>query len=145
MPRSHFNNISVYGGSYSWYAATAESGTYEMVTGDASDSICPKGWSMPLSRSDNVPKSWMGLLYHAYGYRNGSITYHLPVSIVGGGVYGMTNGIKYAAGTQSSYWSSTPTAEAGRAGYAYLTTGGGFSPTSSYRGAYGFTVRCVIK
>ncbi len=41
------NYKSDYGYYYSWYAATAGTGTYSMSYGEASSSICPKGWKLP--------------------------------------------------------------------------------------------------
>ena len=36
-----------YGNYYNWYAATAGTGTCAMASGNATDSICPKGWRLP--------------------------------------------------------------------------------------------------
>ncbi len=36
-----------YGGYYSWFTATLGEGTKEMISGETSYSICPKGWRLP--------------------------------------------------------------------------------------------------
>ena len=40
-----------YGAYYNWYAATAGTGTYDTVSGNAPSSICPKGWRLPTGGS----------------------------------------------------------------------------------------------
>ncbi|MBQ6127710.1 hypothetical protein IJI69_03405, partial [Candidatus Saccharibacteria bacterium] len=40
-----------YGAYYNWYAATAGTGTYSVSSGNASGSICPKGWRLPTGGS----------------------------------------------------------------------------------------------
>ena len=46
--RFHESSSSEYGNYYSWYTATANSGTYSTNNGENADSsICPKGWRLP--------------------------------------------------------------------------------------------------
>ena len=40
-----------YGYYYNWYAATAGTGTCSMSSGNATASICPKGWRLPTGGS----------------------------------------------------------------------------------------------
>lgn len=86
--RSYHN--STYGNLYNWYAATASSGNYNLISGDAADSICPKGWKLPQSSSGTA--SWNNLLI-AYSLTDGGSTDSLnkvrqfPISLVLGGYY----------------------------------------------------------
>ena len=51
---------------YNWHAATAETGTYAQTSGNASSSLCPKGWQLPVDGDSNTSKSWQGLLFGNY-------------------------------------------------------------------------------
>lgn len=56
------SSASQYGVYYSWYAATAGTGTYSMNSGNAASSICPKGWKLPTGDSggdfENMAKKY---------------------------------------------------------------------------------------
>ena len=43
-----------YGNYYNWYSATAGEGLASMSNADVDDSICPKGWSMPIGGVDTA-------------------------------------------------------------------------------------------
>ncbi len=47
VANAYYGNSTTYGAYYSWYTATAGTGTQAMASGDASSSICPKGWRLP--------------------------------------------------------------------------------------------------
>ena len=65
MPRSY--NRDTNNMLYTWHAATAESGKrYASPTYEASDSICPAGWTMPMGGDKDGAKSWKGLLSGSY-------------------------------------------------------------------------------
>ena len=49
---AYYNNDTAYGAYYNWYTATAGTGTEEVVSGEASGSICPKGWRLPTNTGD---------------------------------------------------------------------------------------------
>ena len=81
------NGNTVYGSTYdtwyySWYAATAGSGTSSMVNQDAPYSICPAHWRLPTNYtnkqypSGGAQKSW-GFLLNTYGI---SLTWHETTS-----------------------------------------------------------------
>ena len=53
---------------YSWYAATAGTGTASMSSGDASGSICPKGWRLPANYTSIPTKSYGGLTEAYFGF-----------------------------------------------------------------------------
>ena len=54
---------------YSWYAATADTGTSSMTEsdGDTTGSICPKNWRLPANYSVSQTKSF-GTMTDAYGF-----------------------------------------------------------------------------
>ena len=88
MPRSYNSSLVSFANYYNWYAATAESGKYSTSDGVVvADSLCPKGWSLPIISLDSstyTPKSWQGLLFGSYGLSNGEayseILRQLPLS-----------------------------------------------------------------
>ena len=96
---------------YNWYAAMAESGDYNN-TKTREDSICPKGWQLPVSGAwnSNTAKSYGNLVGKVYSLmgNNGDQTdanapqgtkfgpsadmHKLPLSIPFTGYYGWQNG-----------------------------------------------------
>ena len=149
------------GDYYNWYAATAESGTWNDTSGNMQDSICPKGWSLP-ENADTNHRSWNYLLKTTYtvintagdqtvtsrnkygnAYSPSLAMHEIPLSVVFSGDYYWVNGGLGSRGTYGYFWSSTPYATT----YArYLA----FSSTSVYpqggnNKTYGFTIRCVAR
>ena len=152
------------GDYYNWYAATAESGTWDMATesvaGSATDSICPKGWQLPYSFSgdDSQSKSWFNLIAVTYGQNtnngnpSGTSTSisdsevnikKFPLSLVRSGYYAWADGNLYARGSGGHFWSSTPYAVTN----AHLLEfwGGLLYPRYGSTKANGLTVRCVAR
>ena len=136
------------GNYYSWPAATAGSGNDVSNSGDATDSICPANWRLPLSSStyNETPGSFYYLL-NQYGLTssptsgNNNITTSPLYFVRSGHVY-PRRGCLGSAGYDGDYWS-------GRANssdyayelYFYLSY---VSPSSSYTYRYrGQSVRCV--
>ncbi|MBR3279247.1 MAG: hypothetical protein IKG01_10190 [Lachnospiraceae bacterium] len=147
-----------YGDYYNWYAATAESGNYNMSSANATESICPRGWRLPVNGGNDTDKSWQHLINGAYGYvsTNGynqnnrkalSKLFSLPVSIPLAGDYEWANGALYSRGYYGLYWSSTATGTGdGTNAYNLLMNGAGsVEPQRSYNKFYGLTVRCVAR
>ena len=137
---------------YSWSAATAGSGTADMVTssGDAQYSICPIGWKLPTNYTNSVStsaqKSW-GSLLNTYGINP---TWHETTSewqVLEAFPFNLPRaGYFYLGAFQNTgygrWWSSTAQ---GTATYTYLLH---FSTTNvrpqDGNGKYhGFNVRCV--
>ena len=50
-PHAYYNNNTTYGAYYNWYTATAGTGTNSVSSGNATSSICPRGWRLPKSAS----------------------------------------------------------------------------------------------
>ena len=58
------------GNYYSWAAATAGSGNDVSSSGDATDSICPANWRLPLSGGSNTENGSFYNLLNQYGLTN---------------------------------------------------------------------------
>ena len=160
----YYGNMYI-GTYYNWYAATAETGTW--ATGasgaqNASSSICPAGWQLPVNGQEN-DKSWGKLIMTSYklintqGDQNAHPEYNdfnsstepskrmheLPLSIPFSGNYGWNDGKLYSRGYDGNFWSSTAYASTSshrlyfHATYVY--------PQNGNHKAYGFTVRCVAQ
>lgn len=96
------------GNFYTYNATTAGSG-YGILSGDAPESICPRGWKLP---SDMGAEGDFGKMLSAYGWsltnanmsdlNSGRGIYSRPLYFVYGGVGGNSN-----AGSYGYYWSST--------------------------------------
>ena len=142
---------------YNWYAATAESGTWEMstesVAGSAKDSICPKGWQLPVNGASN-DKSWGKLLTGTYKLADGTTAINsseagsrairsFPLSLVFSGNYYWYSGGLNSRGTGGLYWSSTPYA-ATNSRYLYFNSTRVYPQGGDYK-TYGLTVRCVAR
>lgn len=141
---AYYSGNNIYGAYYSWYAATAGTGTNSMNSGDAASSICPKGWKLPKNGeyevlSSNYTGSWTtnsgkkgkwigassasagGAFFPAAGfYYNNS-----PYSVDSGGLYW----------SRSSYTANNA--------YSMSFESGNMFASGNYFKYYGFPVRCV--
>lgn len=119
------------GAYYSWYAATAGTGTRSTTSGEAKNSICPYGWRLPTNAEfiniDDLYPTWQEISrlpanFQLTGYRTGSSTY-----------------------SDGAWWTKSAYSTA----YAYgARRNGTYSPLidneSRYK-YYGQSVRCVAK
>ena len=135
------------GDYYNWYAATAESGTWSQSGGEAEDSICPKGWRLPLNEGNG---SWINLLFTTYGQTNsaeGSTNIRkFPLSFAFTGnyeYYGSVTGSLTNRGSYGFWWSATAYSVPNSRYLSILSTD---VDPQLFRGkVYGFTVRCVVR
>ena len=136
MPRSIVRYNEVY---YNWHAATAESGTYAMATGNASDSVCPKGWQLPGSSKT------LTTLFSNYGAGNNAQGSKLartnPLNYVLTGRY--ISGHYNDTGTGGMLWFSDAAATTS-AGSLGLYSSALIAPNSDQK-MQGHAVRCVKK
>ena len=169
---NYYGNMYV-GNYYNWYAATAESGVYNStstltVEGSAKDSICPKGWQLPINGPDLavdsgsfLDKSWVNLIKGSYDLINvyGTQTtsnnrfnsatepanrmQEVPLSIILSGNYSWVKGAADNRGYYGYYWASTPSYTTDARGLTFHSTYVG--PQSGGLKVYGFTVRCVAR
>ena len=127
---------NTYGGYYSWYTATAGTGTQAMSSGNTSVSICPKGWQLPTSGNSN---SEFQALYN--NYNSSSALSSSPVNLTFSGIVSI--GSLHYHGSLGRYWSST--VDSGYSAYnLYLTTSNVYPADSSGKN-YGFSVRCIAE
>ena len=152
MPRGHKSRIESYGEHYNWYAATAESGKYDMAplaSSTSSDSICPSGWQLATSSGN---ESW-GRLLGTYSISSGTSTENvnaikgLPFILSFSGTYGSLDGVEKYLGTSGHYWTSVAsnTATSTTAFHLYFDASGGLYAAGASGKMTGFTIRCVKK
>ena len=151
------NGNTVYGNTYdtwyySWYAATAGSGTSSMVNQDAPYSICPAHWRLPTNYtntshpSGGADKSW-GSLLNTYGIspnnHNSDTEYKtleaFPFNL---SRVGWFNSGAFRNNGYGVWW---PTTADSTATYAHSMTFGTtvVNPQGDSSKYHGFNVRCV--
>ncbi|MBR3386004.1 hypothetical protein IKG68_00305 [Candidatus Saccharibacteria bacterium] len=112
------------------------------------NSICPKGWRMPLGQTNANDFTTLMTAYNIYGtnamafnYQGLNAVRRSPLYFVrSGNVHG---GTLHNAGTNSLVWSSTISAEA--YGHNLDFNGTGILPATSDNRFYGFAVRCLLR
>ena len=142
-------NNPQYGGYYSWYAATAGSGTSSDVNKNAPYSICPKGFKLPTGGSDASTSAFQ-TLYNTYNARVDAthtiyqlLTDSTGPNLVLGGSRNSTS--MYSQGTYGYYWSSTAYSSATYAYYLDLNSSGAVNPAGYYNKYSGFSLRCLAE
>ena len=132
------------GGYYNYCAASAGSYCYcdgtsgGTSSGNATSSICPKGWRMPTGNTGE-----MTALYNAYSsgspnqYTAFRTAFHLPLS---GNVY---EGSVISQGSAGYWWSSTQR-NIYFMYFLYVGTSS-ISPANSIYRYYGYSVRCILE
>ena len=122
-----------YGNYYNWYAATAGTGTCAMESGNATSSICPKGWKLPIGSSFQA-------LYDEYS--SSSAMRGSPVNFVLSGDRDGSSTLNQ--GSAGFYWSST--AYYNSYTYGLFLSSSNVLPANLYDGRYyGLSVRCVAR
>ena len=134
----HYDTSNAYidnndGGFYTWYTATAGTGTQSISSGNTSVSICPKGWRLPTGGNSGEFQT----LYNNYNYS--FVLRSNPVNLtLSGYVYGSS---RHYQGSDGHYWSSTVLS-----GYnvydLYLGTSNVY-PAGLGAKSNGFSVRCI--
>ena len=144
---------------YSWDAATLGSGrTIATENTDAPQSICPKGWRLPTSRTTSA-SNWQTagdfyVLAHQYGLDSTTSTSEsdngfytqagpgtTPNFLLAGDYY---RGSFYGGGSGGRYWSSTSFSSTSSARYLYFVSSSVDSAYYYYRYS-GFSVRCLLR
>ncbi|MBR3204762.1 hypothetical protein IKF81_03730 [Candidatus Saccharibacteria bacterium] len=112
------------------------------------DSICPKGWGLPINGDTQTSKSWINLLFTSYSLQDNDSTSSLnvhktPLSLVYSGHYYWVDGNLYGRGSGGAFWSSTAY---GNAGARYLNFDSTrLIPQISNNKVTGLTIRCVAE
>ena len=143
-------NEYTYGAYYNWYTATAGTRTSSMASGDASGSICPKGWKLPSNTGvgsytnliqaqiPDIPISSQG---DAAGQAYTSQFIQAPLLFVLSGLYG-TSGLAFQ-GNHGHYWSRTAYASDYANHFYFSANSGNFYLQDGGRKYDGLSVRCV--
>ena len=134
-----YNAHYLVGNFYQWNAATAGTGG-TITSQEATDSICPKGWRLPTSKSSGEYQALMA----AYNITsNTDSTTRITQSPLyfhpSGNVY---SGSLRNAGSLGDYWSSTAFSSTNIAYHLYFSSGY-VSPSDVSSRYYGFSVRCL--
>ncbi len=124
---------------YNWFAATAGSGTYAMTSGNAEDSICPKGWRLPLGTDED--KSFYYLVTEKYGRGGGSLA-NTPLNVIQPGYYHFENNVMTNQEAVGYLWSTTVRSQTNVYTYIQAT---GPAPRAYDNKAFGSNVRCVAR
>ena len=125
-----------YGNYYNWYAATAGTGTCAMTFGEATSSICPKGWKLPAGGSNGQFQSLYGQYSSSTAMRSS------PASFV---LSGFRNG-EESRNQGSIGYLRTSTAYSAALSYGLRLSSSDVDPINSNLGKYnGFPVRCVAR
>ncbi|MBQ3271520.1 hypothetical protein IJH10_02865 [Candidatus Saccharibacteria bacterium] len=124
-----------YGVYYSWKAATAGTGTSAVTSGNATASICPKGWRIPTGGSSGEFQT----LYN--NYNSSALMQSAPAFVLSGARNG---DITTGQGDSSYYWSST--ARGSATAYDFVLRDSGVVLPTDHSAKYlGFTVRCISR
>lgn len=132
----------ILGNHYQWNAATAGTGG-SITGGQASGSICPKGWRLPTSNTNGE----FGKLVTALGGASSTnnVTQAPFYGVRAGRVYqDITNLFAYA-GDNGRYWSSTPTSTSNAAYSLSFASTNNVNPSFDSTRRYGLSVRCVAR
>jgi len=126
------------GGFYSWYTATAGTGTQSLSTNgyNTTVSICPKGWRLPTSGNSN---SDFNVLYN--NYNSSSALRSAPMNLTLSG-YAYSSSMN-DQGSGGYYWSSTVYSFSNA--YSLYLNSSGVTPSDYSTKFYGFSVRCVAR
>ena len=132
-----YSNNTTYGTYYSWRAVTAGTGTYSVASGNASASICPKGWKLPTGGSSNEFKT----LYAKYNSPASIMA--TPVSLVRAG--DRAGDTTFDQGAAGYYW--TKAAYNNGIAYSLRLMSSTVNPADDFwlNKFYGLTVRCIAK
>ena len=135
------------GDYYSWPAATAGSGN-NITSGEAPDSVCPKGWHLPtLNTGTNGSFAYL-LQFYGLNSTSASGNYNIATAplyyVFSGGVTTYMSGQKivYNGGITGYYWSSTYYSE--RYAYGMIFGKVSLSAVDGYSTRYsGNSIRCL--
>ncbi|MBR2994283.1 hypothetical protein IKF43_02755 [Candidatus Saccharibacteria bacterium] len=138
------------GNYYNWTATIASNSSNSYTSGNATNSICPKGWRLPDTRTYEFSK-----LLYAYditkddkntaGYADGSTSFNKMVSsplyFVRSGY--VNNGSLSNSAGSGDYWSSA--VDSASFAFDQYFNSSSVRPAYSNSGSYGLSVRCLAE
>ena len=113
---------------------------YSVVSGDAQDSICPRGWKLAAYTGAGSYKYLMDT-YNMTSNDNG--IQRAPLSFVRGGNYYYSNGSLYNRGSNGYYWETR--VNSGTLAYFLTFYSTSLRPQYYYNKGYGFPLRCLVR
>ena len=135
-PNAYIDNND--GGFYTWYTATAGTGTQALSTTgqNTTVSICPKGWRLPTSVNSGEFQTLYDNYNSSYALRSNPVNLTLSGSV--------SSSSRYNQDTNGRYWSSTVYSSLNAYGL-YLDTSDNISPVINLNKNSGFSVRCIAR
>lgn len=133
----------IVGNHYQWNAATAGTGG-SITSGQATSSICPKGWRLPASTSSGEFQA----LINVYNVGSNAATLtSAPLYFAKSGFVNQRADLLFSSGGyEGDYWSSTPYSNGRIAYYLNILNGNTVTPSSTnFTRAAGFSVRCTAR
>ena len=140
------------GNFYNWLVATAGKGVYTTPANTTiEDSICPKGWRLPLGTRGN--KSWYNLVSYAGSSADidawFSVLATVPYSLIRAGNYNPQTGertedVDSGAANNSGFYFSATTANSTAPIYLGFTTKHVLPEYNNFKG-WGDSIRCVSR
>ena len=130
---------------YTWYAATAGSGTSSQTYTDASDSICPAGWRLPSNYTTSTTKSYSALTNAYFNITDDTSTGYYtqleanPMLFARAGYY--YSGSLSGSGSYGRYWSATSRSNSQAYLFGYETSY--TLPQTTVDKYFGSSVRCL--
>ena len=136
------------GNYYSWPAATAGSGNEVSSSGDATDSICPANWRLPLSGGSNTETGSFYYLLNQYSLTSSPTSSNNNIAT--SPLYFVRSGFVYPsysrldnAGNKGDYWSGRALSFASAYELDFFSSS--VSPSNYSFRCNGQSVRCVAK
>lgn len=134
----------ILGNHYAWNTATAGTGGLT-TSGQAKNSICPKGWKLP-AYSDSGTYDFSALLSAGSIGTDVAMLTSAPHYFVRGGYVRQGIDLYVGAGNEGDYWSSIPSSNGTDANDLYFANTGYIVNPSTYpRRNLGVSVRCVAR
>ena len=129
------------GNYYQWNAATAGTGGESVTSGNATGSICPKGWTLPTGGSSSRQYNQLVSAYSLSGSAGATALTKSPLYFIPAG-YGLSGSLNFA-GYYGLYWSST--ANSSNNAYNFYFNSGYVNPSNGSGRHNGFSVRCLAR
>ena len=151
-PDGHKDGHGYSGNYYNWSAAAASNNSSSYSGGNAANSICPKGWRLPNTRSEEGGYEFSKLLYaydvtkddkNTSGYATGGYSKIIasPLYFVQAGF--IDRGLLYQSADLGQYWPST--ADSSNGIFFLIFASYGVWPSYTGIGSNGCSIRCVAE
>ncbi len=139
MSQVYYAGNTTHGAYYSFMAATAGTGNSSLINGDASGSICPKGWKLPSNYGNGSYNNFLDktdIANSATGSaRLRSDPYNFPYTGF------VTNGRLFNIDSSGNHWSRTASS-ADHTRNLYFDNNR-INPSANNGRYYGYSIRCV--